>query len=200
MAWKRERCSALTRSLIAGQFAPPASAGEDMPNAMAPSPSLHSRNQPGQQPPQAVPRVRGRSFIRTVAGLGVQAAEALEHAHQHGILHRDIKPSNLLVDRAGHLWVTDFGSPVSRESNLTQTGDMLGTLRYMSPEQVLGKRVMHDTWSDVYSLGATLYELLTKRPVFPDHDRHEVLRRIAQEEPGPSRLNSPIPPPSRQSS
>ena len=53
--------------------------------------------------------LRGRSFIRTVAGLGIQASEALEHAHQHGVLHRDIKPSNLLVDQAGHLWVTDFG-------------------------------------------------------------------------------------------
>ena len=140
-----------------------------------------------------------RRFLGPTSGLhphrrpaGIQAAEALEHAHQHGILHRDIKPSNLLVDEAGHLWVTDFGlARVPGESNLTLTGDVLGTLRYMSPEQALGKRVMLDEWSDVYSLGATLYELLTLRPAFPGDDRQEVLRRIAQEEPRPPRRLEP---------
>src|SRR5262249_2219425 len=75
------------------------------------------------------------AFFRTVARLGVQAAEALEHAHGLGILHRDVKPSNLLVDVRGNLWVTDFGlAQVQGDAPLTLTGDLVGTLRYMSPE------------------------------------------------------------------
>ena len=77
-----------------------------------------------------------------MAQLGIQAAEALEHAHGMGVVHRDIKPSNLIVDGNGHLWVTDFGlAAVGTGNNLTMTGDILGTLRYMSPEQALAKRV-----------------------------------------------------------
>jgi WD40 repeat protein/serine/threonine protein kinase len=136
-----------------------------------------------------------KSFIRTVAELGLQAAEALDHAHRQGIIHRDIKPSNLLIDETGSLWVTDFGlARVQGDSDLTRTGDVLGTLRYMSPEQALGKRVMLDGRSDVYSLAVTLYELLTLRPAYPGDDRQEILRRIAQEEPErPSRLNRATP-------
>jgi serine/threonine protein kinase len=139
--------------------------------------------------------VRNRAYFRTVARLGMQAAEALEHAHQQGVLHRDIKPANLMLDDRGHLWVTDFGlARVQGESNLTMTGDLLGTLRYMSPEQALARRVVIDQRTDVYSLGATLYELLTLRPAFDGHDRAEILRRIAQEEPRPlRRLNLAVP-------
>jgi serine/threonine protein kinase len=145
--------------------------------------------------------LRHSSFFRTVAHLGVQAAEALEHAHAEGIIHRDIKPANLLVEwRAGgvhplRLWVTDFGLARCRgEAGLTLSGDLLGTLRYMSPEQALGQRQRVDHRTDLYSLGATLYELLTLEPVHDGRDRQELLRQIDREPPRPPRrLNPAIP-------
>ena len=77
-----------------------------------------------------------------MANLGVQAAEALEHAHQLGVVHRDIKPANLLLDVRGNLWITDFGlAHCQSQAGLTMSGDLVGTLRYMSPEQALAKRV-----------------------------------------------------------
>jgi WD40 repeat protein/serine/threonine protein kinase len=136
------------------------------------------------------------TYFRTVANLGVQAAEALDHAHALGVVHRDIKPANLLVDVRGNLWITDFGlAQVQSDShNLTMTGDLVGTLRYMSPEQALAKRVLVDHRTDIYSLGVTLYELLTLQPAFPDDDRHELIRKIAFEEPSPpQRINPRIP-------
>jgi serine/threonine protein kinase len=135
------------------------------------------------------------SFFRTVARLGVQAAEALEHAHQLGVVHRDIKPANLLVDGGGCLWITDFGLARFRgETNLTLTGDLLGTVRYMSPEQALGPRQRMDHRTDIYSLGATLYELLTLEPVHAGSDRQELLRQIGSVAPQPPRrLNPELP-------
>jgi serine/threonine protein kinase len=135
---------------------------------------------------------RTSNFPRWVAGLGRQAALALEHAHQMGIVHRDIKPANLLLDPRGQIWVTDFGlAQVTGDAGLTMTGELLGTLRYASPEQVQARRGMVDHRSDVYSLGATLYELLTLRPIFEGRDRHELLRQIADEEPRPPRSVDP---------
>jgi serine/threonine protein kinase/Flp pilus assembly protein TadD len=138
---------------------------------------------------------RGPSFFRAVARLGQQAAEALEHAHREGIVHRDIKPANLLLDTRGNLWVTDFGlARLQSETGLTASGDLVGTLRYMSPEQALGHPVAVDQRTDVYALGATLYELLALRPVFPGRDRQELLRQITAEEPRPLRkLNPAVP-------
>lgn len=127
-----------------------------------------------------------------IAGLGRQAALALEHAHQMGIVHRDVKPGNLLLDPRGQLWVTDFGlAQITGDTGLTVTGEMLGTLRYASPEQALGRRGVVDHRSDVYSLGATLYELLTLRPPFDGRDRHELLRQIADDTPPAPRSVSP---------
>ena len=99
-----------------------------------------------------------RAYYGNVARIGLQVAEALEYAAGEGIIHRDIKPSNLLLDLKGTVWVTDFGLAKSvGQENLTDTGDLIGTLRYMAPERFRGHV---DERSDIYSLGLTLYELL----------------------------------------
>jgi serine/threonine protein kinase/WD40 repeat protein len=123
----------------------------------------------------------GRGYWRSVARIGVQTAEALAHAHAQGVLHRDIKPSNLLLDTRGTVWVTDFGLAKTSESDdLTHTGDVVGTLRYMAPERFQGKS---DPRGDVYGLGITLYELLALRPAFDETDRNQLLGRLQHEEP-----------------
>jgi WD40 repeat protein/serine/threonine protein kinase len=155
-----------------------------------------SRDRPGAAPSaQPSSSTRDRGYVRAAARLALQAAEALDHAHVRGILHRDIKPGNLLLDGEGNLWVTDFGlAQVQGDGGLTLTGDLLGTLRYMSPEQALGRRVVTDGRTDVYSLGVTLYELLTLRPAVEGRDRAEILRRIAERAPvPPRRLNPAVP-------
>jgi WD40 repeat protein len=137
-----------------------------------------------------------RSRIRCVVQLGIQAAEALEHAHHMGIVHRDIKPSNLMVDAEQHLWVTDFGlAMVETQQNLTVSGSLFGTLRYMSPEQVRGDRHILGHHTDIYSLGCTLYEMLTLRAAFPDHDTPRLMQQITKDDPvRPRRLNRAISP------
>jgi WD40 repeat protein/serine/threonine protein kinase len=131
---------------------------------------------------------RTSEYYRAIAKLGIQAAEALQHAHDQGVLHRDIKPSNLLLDCAGKLFVTDFGlARIGADAGLTMTGDIVGTLRYMPPEQALGNRVVIDHRADIYSLSTTLYELLALQPAFDESDRHQLIRSIAFEEPRPLR-------------
>ncbi len=135
------------------------------------------------------------SHHRAAAGIALQAARALEYAHAQGVIHRDVKPSNLLLEADGHLWVADFGlARFQGEGTLTISGDLLGTLRYMSPEQALGRRGLVDQRADVYGLGATLYELLALAPLFDGEDREELLRQIALEEPrAPRRIDPSIP-------
>jgi serine/threonine protein kinase/tetratricopeptide (TPR) repeat protein len=124
------------------------------------------------------------NYFREVARLGVQAATALHAAHEEGIVHRDIKPSNLLLDVTGKLWVADFGLARCRaDSDLTRSGDLVGTLHYMSPEQALGDTAIVDHRSDIYSLGATLYELLTLRQAVRGKDAVAIVRSLDQEEP-----------------
>jgi serine/threonine protein kinase/tetratricopeptide (TPR) repeat protein len=136
-----------------------------------------------------------RSYCRKIAQLGADAADALDHAHGLGILHRDVKPANLLIDRHGAVWITDFGlARFSSELSLTGTGDVVGTLRYMSPEQALARRGVVDQRTDIYALGVTLYELLTLRIAFDGRDHQELLRQVALEEPtSPRRLNPAVP-------
>jgi WD40 repeat protein len=138
------------------------------------------------------PSIGQAAHFRTVAGWGMQAAEALAHAHGEGVVHRDIKPANLLLDAVDKLWITDFGLARFRDqAGVTLTGDFVGTLRYMSPEQALALRVLIDHRTDVYSLGVTLYELLTLEPAFPGRDGQELLRQIAFNEPRPARRINP---------
>lgn len=134
-------------------------------------------------------------FFRHAARMCLRVAEALEHAHQIGVVHRDIKPANLLVDLNGQIWITDFGlARLEASAGVTMTGDLVGTLRYMSPEQALGKRGLIDHRTDIYSLGVTLYELITLHPAFEGQDRNEVLSKIGNDEPrAPRHLNKTIP-------
>jgi serine/threonine protein kinase len=131
---------------------------------------------------------RSRESFRTSARIAADVADALEYAHEAGIVHRDIKPANLMLDAKGSVWITDFGlAQVAADVGVTQTGDLVGTLRYMSPEQASGRRVPVDHRADVYSLGATLYEMLSLTPIFPGSDRVTLLHEILNDEPRPLR-------------
>src|SRR5262249_11819029 len=139
--------------------------------------------------------VRHAEFFQAVARLTKEAAEALAHAHEFGIIHRDVKPSNLLLDQRGKLWVTDFGlARMQADSGVTRTGDVVGTLRYMSPEQAAGRAALGDHRTRVYSLGVTLYEVLTQRHPHAGEDRQTLLRQVVSEDPiAPRRTNPAIP-------
>ena len=134
-----------------------------------------------------IPRSRVDESVRLI----LQAAQGLEHAHQRGVIHRDIKPSNLMVDETGKLWVMDFGlARCRRDSKLTQSGAVVGTLRYMSPEQASGNPQLVDHRSDIYSLGITLYELITGRPAFEEGPHAQLIAQRQVHEPRrPRRCN-----------
>ncbi len=131
-------------------------------------------------------------FYRSVGRIGAQVADALAYAHRQGVLHRDIKPSNLLLDVAGRIWVTDFGlAKVEGSEGPTRTGDIVGTVRYMPPERFDG---WSDHRSDVYSLGATLYELLTLHTLFGATPQSELIEKVLHDSPeAPRKLDPKIP-------
>jgi WD40 repeat protein/serine/threonine protein kinase len=176
---------AAQRPALASRRHPPADAFPGQGPDAAGSPS--AATQPvAVATTQAAPR--DAAHYRQIAEWGIQAVEAFEHAHSVGIVHRDVKPANLMIDGHGALWVTDFGlARTAADAGLTMSGDLLGTLRYMSPEQALGKRGLVDHRTDIYSLGVTLYELVTLRPPFSGDDRQELLRQIGSEAPLPPR-------------
>jgi len=167
------------------------------------APSSRSAPRPVQSPaPSTIANAEstltsltGREYYRAVARLGIAVAEALDCAHQQGVIHRDIKPSNLLLDKDGHVWVTDFGLALTQNNvSLTTTGGLVGTLAYMSPEQASGNRAAVDQRSDVYGLGMTLYELVALRTAFVAEDRQGLLRQILEEEPpSPHRFDKRVP-------
>lgn len=144
-------------------------------------------------------RLRRSVYFRTVAEAVRCAAEAIDHAHQYGVLHRDVKPGNLLLDRSGKLWVTDFGlARLEGDAGLSLTGDLAGTLRYLPPEVVQAQRPAVDQRADVYSLGATLYEMLVLQPAFDEADRAKLLRQILVDDPTPLGEIDPSVPPELQ--
>jgi tetratricopeptide (TPR) repeat protein/serine/threonine protein kinase len=150
---------------------------------------------PPSEPGGSMSAISGGSeaqYFRSVARVGLQAAEALAYAHQQGLLHRDIKPSNLLLDTQGTVWVTDFGlAKEEGADDLTSPGDVVGTLRYMAPERFQGQA---DPRSDVYGLGVTLYEMMTLRPAFDAAERARLIDRVVHQEPvRPRRLDGRIP-------
>jgi serine/threonine protein kinase len=146
-------------------------------SAVLPGQSKHSAAEAGRH-----------HYHRSVAQVGIQVAEALDYAHREGVIHRDIKPSNLLLDAASRVWIADFGLAQTDGEALTQTGDLVGTLRYMAPERFRG---WSDPRSDVYSLGLTLYEMLILRPAFEAADRLELIRQVTHDEPARSIPGSP---------
>jgi tetratricopeptide (TPR) repeat protein len=125
-----------------------------------------------------------RAYFHSIAQIGQQTASALSYAHARGVVHRDIKPSNLLLDAAGVVWITDFGLAKTGDLDMTASGDILGTIRYMAPERFRGHC---DARSDTYALGLTLYELLTLRPAFAHDDRLQLIEQIRRAEPAPPR-------------
>ncbi len=196
---------AVARGLLSGEFM--ASGGRQPPEnrpLSSDSPLTQGANAPRSPDASATVRMPGQteastlsesgsSYWQSVARVGMQVADALAHAASQGILHRDIKPSNLLLDDTGNVWVTDFGlaKAASDSDDLTHTGDIVGTLRYLAPERFNGQG---DLRSDVYSLGLTLYELLTLRSAFDEADRNKLVKQVMHDEPvRPRKINPGVP-------
>ena len=192
-----EPVSAISRGMLTGQFpdAPALSATEgprspasdgvasgDEGRAKGPASASAVGPQPASSSLAGQPEM---AYFREVARLGAQVADALDYAHRQGVIHRDIKPSNLLLDTRGIVWVTDFGlAKLVEGDELSQSHDMVGTLRFMPPERFRGDT---NRLGDVYSLGATLYELLTLKPAFEERDQARLIDQITHLSPTPLR-------------
>jgi serine/threonine protein kinase len=155
----------LTRAAIQERMQGSPLATDELSTSILPASILPASILPGTSevsPDDRTVRAIPMHYYRNIARLTSKVADALDYAHQSGVLHRDIKPSNLLLDQTGTIWVADFGLAFREDlEGQTQTGELLGTLRYMAPEQFVAKA---DSRSDIYSLGLTLFELLTLRP------------------------------------
>ncbi len=139
---------------------------------------------PAPQPAQLpeLPAAWGKTYVEAVCRIVLDVADALQHAHDHGVVHRDVKPSNVLISRDGRAHLFDFGlARLESDISLTLTGDFAGTPYYVSPEQARGRKLDHRT--DIYSLGVTLYELLTLRRPFEGKSPQQVFRQIMTREP-----------------
>ncbi len=130
------------------------------------------------------PANQGSDYYRRVAGWMADVADALQFAHDAGVIHRDIKPNNLILCETGRVMISDFGlaKDMTQEA-ATRSGQLMGTWRYMSPEQVRGGGANVDQRTDIYSLGATLYELLTFQPAIPDGHEHAMMQKVLEHEP-----------------
>ncbi|HEX5009006.1 MAG TPA: serine/threonine-protein kinase [Planctomycetota bacterium] len=137
-----------------------------------------------------------KGHFRRMAEVCARVAEGLQHAHERGIVHRDVKPSNILLDEHAQPCLGDFGlAKVEDGLELSRTGDFAGSPYYMSPEQADSRRGSIGAQSDIYSLGVTLYEMLTLTQPFQGTTSHEIVRRILSEEPArPARLEPRVPP------
>jgi serine/threonine protein kinase/Tfp pilus assembly protein PilF len=134
----------------------------------------------------------GRQWFDTVAKLMADVGDALQYAHDRGVIHRDVKPANLLLSGDGRLCLGDFGlARVAQEPGMTVSGSFLGTPAYMSPEQIAAGRIQIDHRTDVYSLGAVLYEMLTLQRPFSGDSRDQVLSAIMAKDPKPPRRINP---------
>lgn len=186
-------------TLRRSQDLPPAQADSSAetaaPAAGAPAARGSSAIEPFAAQPRwsaAPPAIRTRTYVHEMCRLARDAALALAHAHARGVVHRDVKPENLLLDQEGRLRVTDFGlATVAGEQSVTVAGELLGTPRYMSPEQIAANRVPIDARTDVYSLGTTLYEMLALVPPHERPTREGLLQAIAVKEPAPLRSLNP---------
>jgi eukaryotic-like serine/threonine-protein kinase len=181
----------VARALLSGHFttAPAPPEAPPAPPAACDASSVHL---PGQFEGSSLSD-SGRAYWQSVARIGVQVAEALAYAAGEGVLHRDVKPSNLLLDERGTVWVTDFGlaKADTDTDDLTHTGDVIGTVRYMAPERFNGRG---DLRSDICGLGLTLYELLTLQPAYSETERSRLLRQVLHDEPPrPRRVNPRVP-------
>jgi tetratricopeptide (TPR) repeat protein len=143
----------------------------------------------------AIPAEWGGPHVEVVARITIEIALALQHAHERGVLHRDVKPSNILMDSSGNVRLIDFGlARIDAEPEFTRPGDFLGTPIYVAPEQIVGTRATVDARTDVYSLGVTLYELLTLKVPYEGGSTHELIQRITRSEPpAPRSFNASIP-------